>query len=131
MNKTAKLAQSFLNGEVISILTGFKRFFITNVPREAGRAIERKFLVKLDRKKKEFKNKDGDSGYYYEYRLLHTTENSIGIEKMRSYVAEQIKEQFKPNIKRGPKTIHVKTDNPKQAPLEFNTSTGSRDDAIN
>jgi len=131
MNKTAKLAQSFLNGEVISILTGFKRFFITNVPREAGRAIERKFLVKLDRKQKEFKNKQGDTGYYFEYRLLHTPENSDGIERMRSYVSEQINGQFTPPVKRGPKTINVKTDHPKQAPLEFNTSTGSWDTPIN
>ncbi len=129
MNKTAKLAQSFLNGEAISILTGFKRFFITNVPREAGRAIERKFNVKLDRKQKEFKNKEGDSGYYFEYRLLHTPENLDGIEKMRSYVSEQINEQFEPVVKRGPKTIHTKTYQPANT-LSLDFNEGSWDEGI-
>jgi len=116
MTQTCKLAKSLLSGEVISILTGFQRFFITNVPREVGRSIERKFNVKLDKKQINFKNHDGESGYYFEYRLLHNEENAPGIERMEAYVRQIEQSEFKSLVRRGPKTIHVKQ--PEQ-PIEF------------
>ena len=116
MNQTCKLAKSLLKGEVISIITGFQRFFITNVPREVSRSIEQKFGVKCDKKQINFKNKDGESGYYFEYRLLNTDENKPGIEKMENYIRETEQSEFKSLVKRGPKTIHVKVPEEKTEP---------------
>lgn len=112
MNQTCKIAKSLLKGEVISILTGFQRFFITNVPREIGRLIERQFLVEIDKKQKNFKNKDGESGYYFEYRLLRTPTNLPGIERMEKYIREKEQSQFKSISRRGAKTKHVKENEP-------------------
>lgn len=130
MTKKAALAKSLLNGEVISIMDGFRRFKITNVPREIGRSIERYFGVKVSRVKKDFVDDNGNDGYYFEYRLNKTRMNLAGISKMEDYVSKMEKQMFKSNIKRGPKIIHVKPSHPKNGELEFNTSTGSWDQAI-
>jgi len=143
MNQVCKIAKSLLNGEAISILTGFQKFFITNVPREIGRSIERKFMVKIEKKQKNFINADGENGYYFEYRLLYTPENLPGIERMKEYISERTQNEFNPKVKRGPKTIHVKateantvSDPPKSAFIQatiFDLSpvTASWDSPIN
>ncbi len=107
MNQTCKIAKSLLKGEVISILTGFQRFFITNVPREIGRLIERPFGVEVDKKQKNFTNKDGESGYYFEYRLLRKPCNLEGIAKLETYVREKEQSQFQSSTRRGAKTKHI------------------------
>lgn len=87
MNATAALAKAFLDGRVLSIKTAFKDFGITNLPRECGRSIERKFGVQLARVKKEGKTRYGVPCSWYEYRLPVTPYNTEGRLKMVEYVA--------------------------------------------
>lgn len=107
MTQKANLCKALLNGEVLSILTGFKRFLVTNVPREVSRQIEQVFNVKLERTQKDFKTKDGNSGYYFEYRLLFTPYNAAGIEKMKQYVSEEEGKLYNSPPKKGPKIINA------------------------
>lgn len=90
MTQTAALAKALLNGEVISIMTGFRDFAITNVPREIGRSIERKFGVVVDKTPTPFKSKRNPShtGVYYRYRLPKIKINREGIKAMKKYVKE-------------------------------------------
>lgn len=82
------MCESLLKGETLDIFKGMKWFGISNTPREIGRSIERKFGVRVDRKKVEFKSRYGMPGYYFEYRLYHTPENKDGILKMAEYVSK-------------------------------------------
>lgn len=86
MNATTALAIAFLQGRVLTIKTAFNEFGITNLPRECGRLIERKFNVQLARVKKEGKSKYGVPCYWYEYRLPTTSYNEIGRAKMIEYI---------------------------------------------
>ncbi len=92
MNATAALAKAFLDGRVLSIKTGFRDFGITNLPRECGRLIERKFNVKLARVKKEGTTRYGIRCTWYEYRLPATEYNTEGRIKMEEYVKKHYKE---------------------------------------
>jgi len=125
------ICKSLLKGEVLSIMNAFKWFGCTNIAREVGRSIEREFGVRVSRVRKDFISRYGQAGFYYEYRLNNSKANLEGISKMQSYVSEMENKPFYAPLKRGPKIINVKTDNPKQAPLEFNTSTGSWNEPIN
>lgn len=90
MNQLAAICQSLLNGDVLTIMDGFRRFNCSNIPREISRSIEQKFDVQVSREKKDFKAKfDGKPGYYFRYRLNATEYNTAGIEKMREYVLKQ------------------------------------------
>ena len=99
-SKTAHIAFALLQGEVITIMDGFKRFLVTNVPREVGRAIERKFDVKISRTRKDFISTTGQPGNYYEYRLNQTEYNKAGVQKMWTYVNDNL---VKPNSDIQPK----------------------------
>lgn len=88
--KTAAISHAFLQGDVITIMDGFKRFAVTNLPRECGRAIERKFNVKISKVRKDFVSPNGHAGFYYEYKLNKVDYNKIGIEAMWSYVSENL-----------------------------------------
>jgi hypothetical protein len=87
MTATAALAKAFLDGRVLSIKTAFKDFGVTNLPRECGRSIERKFGVQLARVKKEGKTRYGVPCTWYEYRLPATEYNTEGRLKMVEYIA--------------------------------------------
>jgi hypothetical protein len=41
MTQRAALCQALLNGEKLSIMDGFKKFGITNLPREISRGVEK------------------------------------------------------------------------------------------
>lgn len=89
MNQLAAICQSLLNGDVLTIMDGFRRFNCSNIPREISRSVEQKFDVQVSREKKDFKAKfDGKPGYYFRYRLNATDYNIPGIEKMRQYVID-------------------------------------------
>jgi hypothetical protein len=89
MNQLAAICQSLLNGDVLTIMDGFRRFNCSNIPREISRSIEQKFDVQVSREKKDFKAKfDGKPGYYFRYRLNATDYNIPGIEEMRQYVID-------------------------------------------
>lgn len=89
MTATAALAKHLLDGNVISILDGFKLFGISNTPRELSRSIEQKFNVIVSRTPRKFKSRYGKVGVYTEYRLNYTDYNKDGIKKMREYVKEK------------------------------------------
>jgi hypothetical protein len=91
MTQKAAICKSLLKGEVISIMTAFKMFGCTNLPREISRSIEKEFKVKVSKTKKDFVSRYGQSGYYFEYRLNQTAYNKPGIKKMKEYVGNSIK----------------------------------------
>lgn len=109
MNQKCAIIKSLLKGEVLSIMNGFKWFGCTNIPREIGRSIEREFGVEVSRVSKEGKSRYNQPVNYTEYRLNRTDHNKEGIAKMEEYVRNIEGQEFKPKVKRGAKTIHVKT----------------------
>lgn len=88
MTQTAAIANALLNGEVLSIMNGFRLFSCTNLPREISRSIEQKFGVQVSRARVEFTSKYGQKGTYFRYRLNKTDYNMNGIIKMMRYVEE-------------------------------------------
>lgn len=87
----AAICHSLLQGEVLSIMTAFKQFNCTNLPREISRSVEQKFGVQISRTKRNFVSTYGEPGFYYQYRLNRSAEyNQIGIEKMREYVTNNL-----------------------------------------
>lgn len=90
MTQISAIAFSFLKGESNSIMSAFKKFYCTNLPREVGRSIERKFGVKVHRTPVEFKSTYGHTGTYIRYTLLRTSENKEGRKKMIEYVGKQL-----------------------------------------
>lgn len=90
MNATTALAMAFLQGRVLTIKSAFNEFGVTNLPRECGRLIERKFQVRLSRVRREGKSKYGVPCYWFEYRLPNTEYNAEGRAKMLAYVKSQI-----------------------------------------
>lgn len=101
MTSIAAIAAALLRGEVLTIKTAFKDFGVTNLPRECGRGIERKFHVKLARVRKEGKTRFGVPSTWNEYRLPTTQYNAEGIQKMREYVKLHTDNEEQPkNIKK-------------------------------
>lgn len=90
MNQKAALCDALLKGEKVSIMTGFRKFGLTNIPREIGRSIEREFDVEVEREHIKSKTRYNTPCNYVEYRLPHSRKNKAGIKKMRAYV-NQIK----------------------------------------
>jgi len=89
MTATAAICDAFLKGHTLSIKTAFKDFGVTNLPREVGRSIERKFGVHISKFKKEGKSKYGLSCIWFEYRLNPLIEDNFdGIKLMKKYVEE-------------------------------------------
>jgi hypothetical protein len=86
MNATTALAMAFLQGRVLTIKNAFNDFGVTNLGREVGRAIERKFGVTVAKVKKTGKSRYGIDCWWYEYRLPKTDYNKDGREKMLEYV---------------------------------------------
>lgn len=87
MNATTALAKAFLDGRVLSIKTAFSDFGITNLPRECGRLIERKFNVQLTKVRRVGKTRYGIPCSWFEYRLPTTEYNAEGRQKMIEYIA--------------------------------------------
>ncbi len=86
MNATAALVSAFLKGEILSIKTGYKYFGVTNLPREVGRSIERKFGVSVAKVQREGKSKYDVPCRWFEYRLPNTPYNKEGRKKMLEYL---------------------------------------------
>lgn len=85
MNATTALGLAFLKGDVITIKTAFRDFGISNLGREAGRSIERKFGLQLAKVKKVGKSRYGVACWYYQYRLPQTPYNEDGRRKLIEY----------------------------------------------
>lgn len=90
MTQLAAIAYSYLKGESNSIMTAFQKFNCTNLPRENGRSIERKFGVQLHHVPVRFKSTYGHSGEYYRYTLIKTKDNLPGIKRMATYISKSI-----------------------------------------
>lgn len=87
MNAISAIAQAFLNGDILTIKTAFRDFGVSNLPREVGRAIERKFGVRISKLRKDGKSRYDIPVSYYEYRLnKDDPQNQQGIEAMIKYV---------------------------------------------
>lgn len=95
MNATTAIAKAFLEGKVLTIKTAFRDFGITNLPRECGRLIERKFGVELSRVQKVGKTRYGIRCTWNEYRLPNTDYNKEGRLKMEEYVEKYYSEPEK------------------------------------
>lgn len=85
MNATTALGLAFLRGDVITIKTAFRDFGISNLPREVGRSIERKFGLKLSKVKKVGKSRYDVPCWYYQYRLPDTPYNEAGRKLLQEY----------------------------------------------
>jgi hypothetical protein len=96
MTQIAAIAKSLLDGEVLSIMNGFKKFACTNIPREISRSIEKKFDVEVSRETVEFTSQYKQPGSYVRYRLNKTEYNAPGIARMQAYVKEHSTDLQKP-----------------------------------
>ena len=105
MNQQSVIAKSLLDGNCLSIMTSFKDFGCTNLPRTLGRGIFKSSGVTIESKQIDFKNKYGISGYYFEYRLLYTLQNVEAIEKIKLYIKKEEGTYFNKPVKRGKKNI--------------------------
>lgn len=89
MNARAAIAQAFLRGEILTIKTAFRDFGVSNLPRECGRGIERKFGVRISKFRKEGKSRFGVPVTYFQYRLNRDDpSNFVGVQAMAKYVVE-------------------------------------------
>lgn len=88
MNQTAAIAKALLNKETLNIKTAFVEFGCSNLPREIGRSIERKFLVDINKIRKEGKSRYGLYSTWYNYKLVASKNRKEAIKKMRDYVKE-------------------------------------------
>lgn len=93
MNATTALAMAFLQGRVLTIKSAFEEFGISNLPRECGRSIERKFGVTLSKVKRKGKSRYGVACWWYEYRLPITNYNSRGRKKMNDHVFDELQKK--------------------------------------
>jgi hypothetical protein len=98
MTSKAALVKALLDGRVLNIKNGFTLLSITNIPREIGRSIERSFNVKVSRTHREGKSRYGQPCVWIDYRLNRTEYNKEGIEKMKMYLSENMKE-YRPEPK--------------------------------
>jgi hypothetical protein len=89
MNATTVIAKDLLAGKVLTIKTAFRDYGVTNLPRECGRLIERKFGVELSRVTKVGKTRYGIRCTWNEYRLPNTEYNKEGRAKMEEYVQKR------------------------------------------
>lgn len=115
MTAKCALAMALLNGDVLTIMNGFKNLGITNVPREVSRAIEQPFGVIVSKTRKEGLSRYKVPCMWFEYRLNPTEYNKPGMDKMREYVKSQIGELPPPKTDKQAKIIKkaeaaIKTD---------------------
>jgi hypothetical protein len=87
MTQLASICQSLLKGETLSIMNGFHNFGCTNLPREIGRGVERKFGASVERHEVSFKSRYNHVGFYYKYKLnKKDPKNKEAIKKMKDYI---------------------------------------------
>lgn len=89
MTQKAALCKALIDGEVLSIMDGFKKLGITNIPREIGRSVEREFNVEVSRTPRKSVTRYGTTCNFYQYRLNKTPYNRDGIRAMKRYIKQQ------------------------------------------
>jgi hypothetical protein len=90
MNATTAIGLAFLRGDVLTVKTAFQDFGVSNLARECGRSIERKFGLKLAKTKKTGKSRYGVPCYWFQYRLPSTRYNKLGRAKLIDYCQKHI-----------------------------------------
>lgn len=88
MTQIAALCKALLSGEVVSIKNAYFDYGISNIAREIGRSIERKFNVQVSKVRKEGISRYGQRITWKEYRLNRTDFNQKGITDMAIYIQE-------------------------------------------
>lgn len=91
MNALAHVCYAFLKGERLTIKSVFRDYGYTNLPREVGRRIERKFDVTVVRTRKNGRSRYGMPCTWFEYRLVDSKENREGRIKIKKYILDQLK----------------------------------------
>lgn len=91
--KLAYICKALLKGEVLTIMDGFHRFYVTNLPREISRDVEQKFGVQISRDRVDFMTEIGVPGFYFRYRLNASGPNEEGIQRMRNYISKYFTEK--------------------------------------
>lgn len=89
MTQKAAICKALLDGKTLSIMTGFRDFGCTNIPREISRSVVNAFGIMISIKEVKFRSRYGHSGIYYEYSLNKKTQNPGALKKMQEYVYEQ------------------------------------------
>lgn len=92
MTQKAAICKALLEGQTLSIMNGFNYFSCTNIPREIGRSIERKFNVEVDRQRKVGKSKYGMPCTWFEYSFSKSKNSPEAIEKMKEYIKKHTKQ---------------------------------------
>lgn len=88
-SQKSMIVQALLNGETLSIMTAFKMFGSTNLPRELGRSVIHPvtgFNAKILKRQVDFTSRYGHSGYYFEYQLEVSERNKEAIDRMKEYL---------------------------------------------
>lgn len=96
MTSKSALAQSLIEGKTVNIMTGFRLFGITNIPREISRSIERCFDVEVKRIPRKAVSRYGQPCIWMDYKLIKNERNKEGIKRMKLY----IKKSFTSNEKK-------------------------------
>lgn len=87
MTQIASICQALLDGKILSIMNGFENFGCTNIPREIGRSVEKKFGAVVSRKEVFFRSRYNHVGIYYQYSLnKKDPRNKKAIVKMKDYI---------------------------------------------
>lgn len=87
MTQIASICEALIKGEVLSIMNGFENFGCTNLPREIGRGVERRFGAVVTRQQVFFVSRYKHCGIYYRYSLdKKNPRNKKAIVKMKEYI---------------------------------------------
>jgi hypothetical protein len=87
MTQLASICEALLKGEILSIMNGFENFGCTNLPREIGRGVERKFGAVVERQEVFYRSRYNHVGIYYRYKLnLKNPKNKEAIKKIKDYI---------------------------------------------
>lgn len=87
MTQLASICEALIKGEALSIMNGFENFGCTNLPREIGRGVERKFGAVVTRQQVFFVSRYKHCGIYYRYTLDKKNPiNKEAIKKMKDYI---------------------------------------------
>lgn len=82
---TAALCFALIVGERISIMDGFKKFRLTNIPREIGR-LRRRFDIDISSQQFDYKIKGRQPKYYFVYWLDKKKNKKKNIDKIYEYI---------------------------------------------
>lgn len=88
MTAKAAICKALLLGKVLNVKNGFSWFGVTNIPREIGRAVERSFKVKVDRKKRDGRTRYGVNCWWTDYKLK-IEGNELGVIRMIEYIVNK------------------------------------------